>query len=101
MTALTVDPRFDTFPRFSPDGSQIVFNRSRDPRASSRQPRAFDVWIMKTDGTDQHLLARSGFHPSFTADGRFVIFSRGDAIVRRSIATGAATCTVSATLPMR
>ncbi|MGH7819340.1 MAG: hypothetical protein ACREQ9_06185 [Candidatus Binatia bacterium] len=85
LEPLTENPAVDTFPRFSPDGATIVFNRSRADGASSREPGAFDVWRMRADGSGQERLG-PGFHPTFTADGAAVLFSRGGKVVRLALA---------------
>jgi Tol biopolymer transport system component len=86
LERLTDDPHVDTFPRFSPDGSRIVFNRSRDPWVSDRNPEPWDVWIMDADGRRQRRLAERGFHASFTPDGSAVVFARAAQVVRHALA---------------
>src|SRR5262249_60692868 len=53
LERLTDDPHVDSFPRFSPDGSKIVFNRSREQWVSDRDPEPWDGWIMDADGRGQ------------------------------------------------
>src|SRR5215471_20705551 len=59
---------------WSPDGKQIVFNEYRSPDFLGQ------LWLMNSDGSNQRLLlADTDFddeRPSFTPDGRSVIFSR-------------------------
>lgn len=81
LVALTRDPHVDTFPRFSPDGAKILFNRSRKPWVSARDPEHWDLWTMNADGSDPRLLVEYGFHGSFTADGRAVVFARGGKVI--------------------
>jgi Tol biopolymer transport system component len=61
---------FDTW---SPDGRQIAFDRF-PPDAPAQ------LWVMHADGSGQHLLlddpSYDDFTPSFSPDGRFVIFTR-------------------------
>jgi len=60
---------------WSPDGAQIVFAKIRFSPDFLGQ-----LWLMNADGSNQHLLlAEAGFReerPSFTPDGRSVIFTR-------------------------
>jgi WD40-like Beta Propeller Repeat len=85
---LTDDPHVDSFPRFSPDGSKIVFNRSRPPWVSDRDPEPWDVWMMDADGRNARRIAERGFHASFTPDGRSVVFARAAQVVRHSLDDG-------------
>jgi len=64
---LTRGPGDDAVPDWSPDGSQIVFERSRG--ASSR-----GVYVMNADGSGQRLLVRNGGHPRWSPDGRQIAF---------------------------
>jgi hypothetical protein len=85
---LTDDPHVDTFPRFSADGSKIVFNRSRDAWVSERDPLPWDVWLMNADGTEPKRLAEHGFHATFTEDERAVVFARSGEVVRHELDGG-------------
>ena len=89
VVRLTKDPHVDTFPRFSPDGTRILFNRSRKPWVSFRDPGPWDVWIMNRDGSGERRVAEHGFHASFTSDGRSAVFARGETVVRAAIDGGA------------
>lgn len=82
LERLTEDPHVDTFPRFSPDGEKILFNRSRKPWVSARDPEPWDVWLMSADGSGAQRLAEHGFHASFTPDGRAAVFARGGRVIR-------------------
>jgi dipeptidyl aminopeptidase/acylaminoacyl peptidase len=85
LERLTDDPHVDSFPRFSPDGSKIVFNRSREPWVSDRNPEPWDVWMMDADGRRPRRLAERGFHASFTPDGSAVVFARAAQVVRHTL----------------
>ncbi len=54
LQRLTSNSYWDLYPAWSPDDSQIAFisNRTKD----------FDIYVMNSDGTDQHLLYDSGSH---------------------------------------
>jgi Tol biopolymer transport system component len=63
--------RIPTAPGWSPDGSRIVFSRSRG------EPTGPDVWTMAADGSDARLLAgtpHADLLPSFSPDGTRVAF---------------------------
>jgi hypothetical protein len=85
LAQLTDDPHVDSFPRFSADGSEILFNRSRDVWVSDRDTGPWDVWLMDADGRHARRIAEDGFHPTFTPDGRSVVFTRGDQVIRHDI----------------
>ncbi len=85
---LTRHPHVDTFPRFSPDGSRILFNRSREPGVSFRDPEPWDVWLMSADGSEKRRVAEFGYHANFDPAGRSAIFSRAGQVVRVSLDDG-------------
>ena len=63
--------RILTSPGWSPDGSRVVFARSRG------EPTGPDVWTMRADGGDSRFLAgtrHADLLPSFSPDGRHVAF---------------------------
>lgn len=72
-TRLTSDMAFDAQPRFSPDGSSIVFTSDR----SGGQ----NVWIMTLDGSDTTQITRGATNrtesPEWAPDGTYVTYSKG------------------------
>ncbi len=85
---LTRHPHVDFFSRFSPDGKKIVFMRSQRPWVSFREETAWDIYLVNVDGTGEQLLAREGYAPAWSPDGRSVVFSRGNRFVRVELANG-------------
>ena len=85
---LTRNPNVDFFSRFSPDGRRIVFLRSQREWVSFREETAWDVYLINTDGTGERLLAKNGYHPTWTSDGRGIIFLRGQRVIRLDLRTG-------------
>jgi Tol biopolymer transport system component len=49
VSQLTTDPNLDALPAWSPDGNFITF--------ASKRTLRYGVYIMRADGTDQHMLA--------------------------------------------
>jgi WD40-like Beta Propeller Repeat len=85
---LTHHPNVDFFGRFSPDGRRLVFLRSQREWVSARDRGAWDVLVMDVDGGHEQRIARGGFHPTWTADGRAVLFHREAEVFRVDLATG-------------
>lgn len=85
---LTDDPHVDFASRFSPDGEWIVFARSRPEWVSFRNIHEWDIWVMRSNGTEQRRVAERGYHPRWTGDGTGVVFHRGARVVRLDLASG-------------
>ncbi|MCH8273390.1 MAG: PD40 domain-containing protein [Armatimonadetes bacterium] len=70
-TRLTSDPSNDREPAFSPDGTLISFSSDRSGTTQ--------IWIMNSDGSNQHRLTFGpiGHQSTFTRDGEKIIF-QGD-----------------------
>jgi TolB protein len=70
----TTSSAADGFATISPDGKRIVFVSNRN-RAASEPINTSDLFLMKTDGTEQTFLTRGG-SPTWSADGKQVAFHR-------------------------
>ena len=55
-------------PDWSPDGSRIVFASGFAEDAS--------IWVVRRNGTGRHRLARNADRPSYSPDGRWIVFVR-------------------------
>ena len=86
LRRLTRHPNVDGFPRFSPDGGQIVFLRSQREWVSFRDTSAWDVFTINADGTGEKPIARGGYHPTWTADGQAIVFHRAARVFRYDLA---------------
>lgn len=97
LTHLTQGPFVDTAPKISPDGKWLAFARSRREWVSSRNLQDWDVWVLDFNTGQERLLAERGAAPSWTADGKAVVFHReGREIVRAELKTGAETVLLAA-----
>jgi Tol biopolymer transport system component len=66
---------FETEPAWSPDGAQIAFSSRRDGTAH--------IYVMRADGKDARRLtstAKTDDHPSWSADGKRIVFAREGAL---------------------
>ncbi len=86
---LTTTPGYDGGPWWSPDGTQIAY-RAWHPTDSALvvyqsllrerlvRPNRMELWVMNADGSGQRQITRLGganFGPSWTHDGKHLIFS--------------------------
>ncbi len=72
-TQLTSGMAFDAQPRFSPDGSRIVYTSDADGGQN--------IWILSLDGTDTVQVSKGGTNraesPEWTPDGDYIVASMG------------------------
>lgn len=90
LKQLTHQIGYDGGAWWSPDGTQIVY-RANHPSTPAElkaytdllaqrlvRPNKMDLWLMNADGTNQRQITRLGaasFGPSWTADGKRIVFS--------------------------
>ncbi|MEZ4421837.1 MAG: amidohydrolase family protein [Gemmatimonadota bacterium] len=73
-TRITSGMAFDAQPRFSPDGSRLVFTSDRDGGQN--------IWTMALDGSDTVQISKGAANraesPEWTPDGAYIVASMGD-----------------------
>ncbi len=73
----------DVQPAFSPDGKQIAFVSTRSSSSNLLYPGVDfsllggDIWVMPALGASARRIAESGNFPSWSPDGRTIIYTRG------------------------
>jgi dipeptidyl aminopeptidase/acylaminoacyl peptidase len=85
---LTNHPNVDYLSRFSPDGHQISFLRSRRPWVSFREVDGWDLMLMNADGTNVRRLAERAYHAKWTPDGAAITFVRDNKVMALDVASG-------------
>lgn len=69
-TCLTTGPAADEFPRFSPDGTKIVYSSESDGKLG--------VWVMNADGSNPELVSnKTDWNPHWSPDGTKIAFTSG------------------------
>lgn len=68
ISPLTRHPHTETWPRISPDGSKLLFARSREPWVSQRNPVPWDVILLDLETSRERQIAEQASYP-FWIDG--------------------------------
>ena len=86
---LTSHPHAEYYPRISPDGSKIVFSRSKPAWTSHRDFWGWSVILLDLATGQEQELARDGNVASWSADGQRIYFQRdGRQVVELHLASG-------------
>ncbi len=90
--ALTTSPdNVDWFSMFSPGGDRVVFTRSRFGWVEEMDYKfnnKWDVWIINTDGSDEHKVAKNATFGTWRPSGDSIVFARGPKVFVKSLESG-------------
>lgn len=81
--ALTQSNQVDWFPRISPDGTKVLFNRSKSGWVSEDQasdPEKWDLWMIDIDGRNEQLVVSNATWGTFRPDAKNIVFSRASKV---------------------
>jgi hypothetical protein len=90
---LTSGDEVDWYPRFSPDGKQILFVRSKKGWVAERdanEPEKWDQFLMNSDGSNLHKVADNASWGTWV-DGQRILIARKSQLQIKELATGAET----------
>ena len=73
---LTTHPHTETYPRLSPDGTQVLFARAHDPWVSQRNSAPWDIWITEIATGRERRVATNAFFAAWADEGRAIVFQR-------------------------
>jgi Tol biopolymer transport system component len=97
--AITKNHAVDWFPRFSPDGSQILFTRSKKGWVYERDANAdgkWDIYTITPDGKDEtKVVDNASWGGWISMDD--IVYVRSTAVFRRALKGGAETLLVDST----
>ena len=89
--ALTKNDNVDWYPRFSPDGKQVLFCRSKSgwvSEAKTDRKEMWDTFVINTDGTGEKKLVSDALWGTWIDGGKKILFSRNDKVCTMDIASG-------------
>jgi len=88
--ALTSSDNVDWFPRIAPDGSKVLFNRSKGgwvPENDANYPEKWDLWMMNIDGSNQEKVVGEATWGTWRPDGKSIVFSRAGKVFTMELAS--------------
>ncbi|MEW6185500.1 MAG: hypothetical protein AB1585_07150 [Thermodesulfobacteriota bacterium] len=84
---LTHHPHVDYHPRFSPEGSRIVFARSQRKWVSERDQLPWDIYMYDLETGREKLAASNGNFPFWLPDGQRILFLRDRQVIVKDLIT--------------
>ncbi len=80
----------DWFSRFSPDGEDVLFVRSKSGWVSEKDAkyyRKWDLWIISVDGSKEEKVVENACWGTWRPDGKRLVFARGSRVFIHDIET--------------
>jgi hypothetical protein len=96
VKALTSGDEVDWFPRFSPDGKQILFVRSKNGWVAERdanEPAKWNQLVMNADGSNLHKVADNAAWGTWV-DAQRILIARKTSLFIKDLGTGSETLLV-------
>ncbi len=90
VTPITKGDAVDWFPRFSRDGSRILFCRSKKGWVREQDANVagkWDIWTVKPDGSDEKKIVDNASWATWVSDDE-ILFVRSTAIFRKNLVSG-------------
>ncbi|PWJ71661.1 MULTISPECIES: PD40 domain-containing protein [unclassified Fibrobacter] len=90
--ALTNSDNVDWFPRISPDGAKVLFNRSKGgwvPENDANYPEKWELWTMDIDGSNQTKVVDNATWGTWRPDGKTIVFSRAGKVFAMDLSSKA------------
>lgn len=88
---LTESDHVDWFPRFSPDGKQVLFTRSKmawTSEADAHRNKRWDLFVINVDGTGEKKVVKDACWGNWVDGGKSILCARNDKILKVNIASG-------------
>jgi len=82
----------DWFSRFSPDGSRVLFVRSKMgwvPEEDADIYDKWDIWVVDSNGGNEKIAVENACWGTWRPSGDSIVFARGPKVFIKSLATGA------------
>jgi Tol biopolymer transport system component len=82
---LTKGPKTDWYSRFSADGKQVIFTRSKldwTVETDANYPDRWDTWVINSDGTGEKMLIPNSTWACWTRDGKSIVYARGAKVLK-------------------
>jgi Tol biopolymer transport system component len=91
IKAVTKGNKTDWYPRFSPDGTRIIFCRSKmdwTSEMNANNSEMWDTWIIDSMDAEERLLIPNSTWATWYNNGKTILFSRGTKVFSYNFGSG-------------